>query len=152
MGLNLSRGSPGAWRKDPRPSVKGCKDRAKAPGKSVCVCVDSLVLWTANTAHKGVLKITSVMCILRWRERDNLWGWWVMGKEKKSLKRREMKDTNFNGLSGSPMYRASPLKPWYWKWERVLRMKRISARPTVLFFLTCVLWHQWSLDQSLVAS
>lgn len=91
MGLNLSRCSPGAWRKDPRPSVKGCKDRAKAPGKPVCVCVDSLVLWTANTAHKGVLKITSVMCILRWRERDNLWGWWVMGKEKKALKDEKWK-------------------------------------------------------------
>ena len=112
----------------------------------MCLCGFSLVFGTANTAHKGVLKITRVMCIFCRREWDNFWGWWEMEKGR-SFRRWEAKDMNLNGLWGSPTHWVLSLKSWYWK-SRKSTKKSVTGR-NIGFFSPMLYNPSGSLDKKM---
>lgn len=132
--------SPGSWRKDLRKLWKELQGQRKSPKRIlVCLCGFSLVLWTANIAHKGVLKITRVMCVFCWRQWDNLWGWWEMEKERAS------EDEKWNSWI-SIVSEALPLTECFLgcldieNQEKVLRKKASLGDPLGFSHLCFITW------------
>lgn len=120
---------------------KGFKDKAKAPGDSLCVCGSAL---NCQYCTRGYSKNNPSNVHPLWREWDNLWGWWDVEKER-SFRRWEMKYMNPDGLWGSPKHKCSLWSLDVENWKKKCLKKASSLGEPLGFSHLCFItrWAHW---------